>query len=711
VNNDTIDLFGPAESRELNNGPSKINSIEKAEKKEAAKESAKKRVRELTELINKCDYEYYTLNKPSITDFEYDGLMRELAGLEKAYPELKLANSPAEKVSGTGQKIFGQIKHDVPMYSLSNSYNVGDLYEFETRALKDLAYSNITELEYCVELKFDGLSMSLRYEDGILKYAATRGNGKIGEDVTENIKTIKEVPRVLPKKCNITVRGEVYMNRKVFAELNNLREQAGEDVFANPRNAAAGSVRQLDSKITAERQLNIFLYNIAGTPELYNEEKNIYEPLKFQTHSESLDFLKGLGFSVCDEFRIINGMANVINHINEWDIKRHDLNYDTDGMVIKVNDLSFQDTLGFTAKSPRFAVAYKFAPERAETIIESIDIQVGKMGTLTPVANLKPVQLSGSTISRASLHNADEIAAKDIRVGDSVLIEKAGEIIPQVIEVIFSKRPQGSEPFKMPDKCPVCNSPVRKNEGETAVKCVSISCRAQLIRKTEYFVSKSALNIEGFGEKIVETVVNCNMINDMSDILNLSVIDLMKLPRFGEKLAEKLAREIELKKKTTFQKFITALQVPFVGETTAGALAKHFKTPDKLMNASVEEYLSVNEIGEKIANSLKLFFENEQNRIIIDKIFKYGLVIESESGVENLSDKLAGKTFVLTGTLPISREEAEKIIEANGGYASGSVSKKTTYVLAGEEAGSKLEKARKLGVAIINYDEFLGLLS
>ena len=390
--NDTIDLFDRAESRELNNEPSKINRIETAEKKEAAAEAVKNRIRELTDLINKCDYEYYTLNKPSITDFEYDSLMKELAGLEKTYPELKLADSPAEKVSGATQKIFKQIKHDIPMFSLANSYNVGDLHEFETRALKDLAYTNINEIEYCVELKFDGLSMSLKYEAGILKYAATRGNGKIGEDVTENIKTIKDVPRVLSKKCNITVRGEVYMNRKVFAELNNLREQTGDDVFANPRNAAAGSVRQLDSKITAERQLNIFLYNIAGTPELYNEEKNIFEPVKFRTHSESLEFLKDLGFSVCDEFRVINGMANVINHINEWDGKRHDLNYDTDGMVIKINDLNFQEILGFTAKSPRFAVAYKFAPERAETIIESIDIQVGKMGTLTPVANLKPVQ-------------------------------------------------------------------------------------------------------------------------------------------------------------------------------------------------------------------------------------------------------------------------------------------------------------------------------
>ncbi len=668
-----------------------------------------KRIEELTELINRSDHAYYILHQPFIPDFEYDKLLKELEELEERCPEFKRADSPTCRVAGETQKLFKDVAHAVPMLSLANSYNIGDLYDFETRVMKDLSITDPKEIEYCVELKFDGLSMSLIYEKGIFLKAATRGNGKVGEDVTHNIVTIKTIPFKLAENIDITVRGEVYMPHKVFAELNEARETMGEAVFANPRNAAAGSVRQLDPKITESRKLDIFLYNVAAAPKIYDGLGTALEK-KFSKHSESLEYIAALGFPVCEHYKVICGMEDVIKHINAWDEKRHKLAYDTDGMVVKVNNLEFYERLGFTAKSPKFAVAYKFAPERAETIVESIDIQVGKMGNLTPVANLKPVMLSGTKISRASLHNADEIAAKDIRIGDHVLIEKAGEIIPQVIEVVMAKRKAGSVPFKMPEKCPVCGSDAVKNEGEVALKCVSISCKAQLIRKISYFVSKHALDMEGFGEKIVELIVSQGAAEDMADALKLTAEDLLKLPRFAERSAAKLAAEIASKKKTSLARFITSLQIPFVGETTASALAAHFKSFEKFSSATEEDYLLVNEVGGKIAASIRKFLNNGINLKVIDKMFANGLEIITAEKVAAVSEKLAGKTFVLTGTLPVGRDEAEKLIEANGGHSSASISKKTSYLLCGESAGSKLEKAEKLGVPVINYEEFLKLI-
>ncbi|HNY11578.1 MAG TPA: NAD-dependent DNA ligase LigA [Candidatus Wallbacteria bacterium] len=669
-----------------------------------------KRIAELTELINRCDHAYYILHQPLIPDFEYDKKLKELEELEGIYPNLKRNDSPTGHVAGGTQKLFKEVRHEVPMLSLSNSYNIGDLYDFETRVMKDLSITDPKDVEYCVELKFDGLSMSLIYEKGMLIKAATRGDGKIGEDVTQNVITIKTIPLKLAESIDITVRGEVYMPHKVFAELNETRETMGEAVFANPRNAAAGSIRQLDPKITGSRKLDIFLYNVASTPKIYNKSGEA-RPEIFSKHSESLKFIEALGFPVCEHCAVIRGMEDVIKHINEWDEKRHKLSYDTDGMVIKVNNLGFYERLGFTAKSPKFAVAYKFAPERAETVIESIDIQVGKMGTLTPVANLKPVSLSGTKIARASLHNADEIAAKDIRVGDHVIIEKAGEIIPQVVEVVMAKRQPDSLPFKMPEKCPVCGSDAVKNEGEAALKCVSISCKAQLIRKISFFVSKHALDIEGFGEKIVETVVSQGAAEDMADILRMTPEDFLKLPRFAEKSAAKLAAEIAAKKKTSLARFITALQIPFVGETTAGALASHFKNFEKFKSATSEDYLLVNEVGEKIAASICRFFDNEINLKTIKKMFDNGLEIIAAENVTAVSEKLSGKTFVITGTLPVGRDEAEKLIEANGGHSSSSISKKTSYLLCGENAGSKLDKAEKLGVPVINFEKLLELIA
>lgn len=682
----------------------------------AAAETPEQKINRLTELINRCDYEYYTLNRPSVSDLEYDRAMAELAKLEAEFPHLKKNGSPTGRVSGTPAREFSQITHETRMFSLANSYGVEDLMDFETRILKDLNTNRRPEevlapedIDYCVELKFDGASISIKYERGVFKSAATRGDGRTGEDVTSNVATIKQVPLRLAFDCDVTVRGEIYMPRDVFAQLNASREEAGEAVFANPRNAAAGSLRQLDPAVTASRKLNIFLYGIAGTVTLYDREGDKSEK-RFETHSESLKFLAEAGLRVSENYSVIKGMAGVVAHIEKWNELRHSLNYDTDGMVVKLDSLAFQNSLGHTAKSPRFAMAYKYAPERAETVIESIQIQVGKMGTLTPVANLRPVTLSGTRISRASLHNADEIAQKDIREGDTVIIEKAGEIIPQVVEVMQSRRPADSKEFVMPSTCPACGAAACRNEGEAAWRCVSLSCPAQLIRKAEFFASKHALDLEGFGGKIIETLVEHKLIEDMAGILKLQSEDFLRLPRFKDKLAAKLAGEIQKKKNTTLNRFITALQIPFVGETTAAALAAHFKSFDRLLAATAEDLLLVNEIGEKIASSIRRFFGEEKNMKIIEMLFENGLKIEAVSSVTAASEKLKNKSFVITGTLPVPRSAVEELIEANGGSNSSSVSKKTSFVLAGDSPGSKYDKAVKLGVAVIGYEDLLKML-
>lgn len=680
-------------------------------------EDAGARIRRLVEFIARCDHEYYVLNRPSVSDLEYDRAMAELERLEKEHPEFALPGSPTGRVSGAPAKEFRQVAHETPMLSLANSYGIGDLRDFETRILKELNIGRspgdeiaAADVEYCVELKFDGASISLAYERGVLKFAATRGDGRTGEDVTANVMTIRQVPLRLAIDCDAVVRGEIFMPRKVFAALNAAREEAGEPVFANPRNAAAGALRQLDPKVTASRGLNIFLYSVARTPVIYGDDGAGREAA-FATHSESLDFLARAGLRVSENYAVVRGMDAVIAHIEKWESLRRALDYDTDGMVVKVNSLALQAALGHTAKSPRFAIAYKYAPERAETVIESIQVQVGKTGTLTPVANFRPVTLSGTRISRASLHNADEIKEKDIREGDFVMIEKAGEIIPQVVEVLKDRRGPGSKEFVMPSECPACGSKAVRNDGEAAWRCVSLSCPAQLIRKAEYFASKRALDFEGFGEKVVETLVEHGLLADMADLLALKREDFLKLPRFKEKLAAKLAGEIEKKKKTSLARFLTALQIPFVGETTAAALAAHFKTFEKIAAASVEDFLQVGEIGEKIASSLARFFADERNAAVINKIFAAGLEIEPGARVERASERLAGRSFVITGTLPVPRAAAEELIESHGGANSSSVSKKTSFVVAGDSPGSKYDKAVKLGVPVISYEELLGMLA
>lgn len=680
-----------------------------------AASAAAERIRSLTEFIARCDHEYYVLNRPSASDIEYDRAMAELEKLENEHPGLKMPGSPTGRVSGSPAKEFRQITHETPMLSLANSYGIEDLRDFETRILKDLNTNRgpsdsikPEEIQYCVELKFDGASISLTYERGVLKSAATRGDGRTGEDVTANVSTIKQVPLRLALDCDAVVRGEIFMPRGVFAALNAAREEAGEAVFANPRNAAAGALRQLDSKVTAGRGLNIFLYNLAKPPMVYENGRG--RETAFETHSASLEFIGSLGMRVSENFSVLLGMDAVIAHIEKWESLRRSLDYDTDGMVVKVDNLAWQASLGFTAKSPRFAMAYKYAPERAETVIESIRIQVGKTGTLTPVANFTPVTLSGTRIARASLHNADEIQAKDIRENDHVIIEKAGEIIPQVVEVIVSRRGPDSKEFTMPSECPACGSPAVRNEGEAAWRCVSLSCPAQLIRKAEYFASKRALDFEGFGEKVIETLVEHRLIGDMADLLKLRYEDFLKLPRFKEKMASKLAFEIEKKKNTTLNRFITALQIPFVGETTAASLAAHFKSFEKIAASSPEDFLAVGDIGEKIAASLARFFSDEKNAGIINKIFEAGLRIETISSVRAESDRLANRSFVITGTLAAPRAAVEELIEAHGGSNAPGVSKKTSFVVAGDSPGSKYDKAVKLGVPVITYEELLKMI-
>lgn len=689
---------------------------EKTPGRSAAAAAAAERIKSLVELVNKYDYQYYVLDSPSVSDLEYDRAMAELAGLEKSYPELKLPDSPTARVSGSAAKEFGQITHEIQMLSLSNSYSTGELIDFETRILKELNANRPAgellepeDIQYCVEQKIDGVSISLIYERGILKSAATRGDGRTGEDVTANVITIKQVPLRLANDCDLIARGEIYMPRAVFGALNAAREEEGGQVFANPRNAAAGSLRQLDPGVTAARKLNIFIYNIARPPVIH-EPHGAPRDIEFESHSQSLEFLIKSGFAVSPDYAVLNGMAEVVSHIQKWDKLRHKLNYDTDGMVVKINNLAYQQALGFTARSPRFAMAYKYAPQRAETVIESIQIQVGKMGTLTPVANLRPVVLGGTKIARASLHNADEIKSKDIREGDWVFIEKAGEIIPQVVEVITARRGPDSKEFVMPLNCPACGSAAVRNEGQAACRCICLSCPAQLIRKAAYFASKHALDLEGFGEKIIETLVENKLIGDMADILNLKYEDFLKLPRFKDKLASKLALEIETKKNTTLNRFIASLQIPFVGETTASALAAHFKTFDRLAAADIEQLLMVDEIGEKIAASLVRFFKDETNVNIINKIFACGLKIEAISSVDKTSDRLKNKSFVITGTLPAPRAAVEELIESHGGTSASSVSKKTSYLIAGEAPGSKYDKAIKLGVEVIAYADLLKMI-
>lgn len=655
----------------------------------------------LIEELLEHDRRYYDENKPVISDYEYDLLVKEAEAFEKKHPDLALPNSPTQKrVSEALTEGFKQGEHVTPMLSLANTYSQDELQSFIDRVHKLLEKKDVL---FSAELKIDGTAISVRYENGVLKRALTRGNGRVGDDVTANIKTIQTLPLKLtpPFPATLEIRGEVFMNLKTFSELNNEREEEGLEPWANPRNAAAGSLKLLDPKEVMQRKLNAFFYGIA--------EPDGFARSQFEVHT----LLKKFGIPVCAEehFAKCRNLADIIAFADRIQKERSKLPFEIDGIVIKVDDLSYHKLLGVTGKSPRYATAYKFAPEQAYTRINDITVQVGRTGVLTPVAELQPVHLAGSTISRATLHNQDEIHRKDIRIHDWVVIEKGGDVIPKVVKVDFSKRPNDSKPWTMPRNCPVCSKPVHHEEGEVAVRCINRHCPAQKLRQIIFFAGKNAMDIEHMGEKVVEQLVAKGLVKRLSDIYKLQDHDLAKLDGFKEKSIENLRKSIEASKKCTLARFIMALGIKHVGSETAELLAEYALSLNKLIKLTKEELLDLEGVGEKVANSVLEFFDDPHNLAEIELLLSYGVTPEKSSVKRIQGHAFAGKTFVLTGSLEnYSRDEASTLIKERGGKISSSVSKNTDFVLAGSEPGSKYDKAKKLHVVILSESEFQKML-
>ncbi len=667
------------------------------------KEEAKKRIEELRKEINYHNYRYYVLNDPIISDAEYDRLFKELVELEERFPEFIEPTSPTQRVGHEPVSGFPEVIHRMPMLSLSNAFNREDLINFHTRIQKLLPNEKI---EYVVEPKIDGLGVALTYENGVLIRGATRGDGYRGEDVTHNIKTIKSIPLVLinPKYPNLEVYGEVYMPIRVFKELNREREKNGEPLFANPRNAAAGSLRQLDPRITAKRRLDSFMYR-ATFPDM--------EIPPFETHMEVLSYLKEVGFRVNPHIRLFGSIEDAINYCEKWKEKREELDYEIDGMVIKVNSLRQREVLGFTARSPRWAIAFKFPTTQATTRVLDIIVQVGRTGALTPVALLEPVEIDGSIVKRATLHNEDEIKRKDIRIGDRVLVEKKGAVIPEIVKVIKEVRTGNERIFVMPERCPVCGAKVVRPPGEVVRRCIAgMSCPAQLKGSLKHFASRDAMNIEGLGEKLIDKLVDDGFVKDVADLYYLDREKLIKLERMGEKSVDNLLEEIEKSKQNDLYRLLYALGIRFVGLKTAQIIASHFSSLHEVMKAKVEDLLSIPEIGPKTAESIVEFFEEENNLKVIEKLEKAGVNTKRLSDEKEIKDNpFKGAKIVFTGTLSkYTRDEAREIVENMGAEVSNSVSKKTTYVVVGENPGSKYEKAKKLGVKILDEEEFLKIV-
>lgn len=653
------------------------------------------RINFLKNEINRHNYLYYVEENPSLSDFEYDELFRELQKLEAENPLLVSPDSPTQRVGSVSVK-FEQHKHKYRLYSLDNSNNYEELEKWYERITKEIG----EDVELVCELKIDGLAMALTYENGVFTLGVTRGDGIVGENITNNLRAIKSIPLKLTDAVNIDVRGEVYMPKSSFEKLNEENLKNGEKIFANPRNAASGSVRQLDSSITAKRDLSMFCYGA------------IFEGNGTKTHFDSITKLKELGFKTNPNIKVVKNIQEAIQYCQEWETKRFDLDYATDGVVIKVNSLAYQEELGFTSRAPKWATAFKFPPEEVNTKLLDIEINVGKTGAVTPVAILEPVQLAGSTVSRASLHNFDEIKRLDIRIGDTVLIKKAAEIIPKVIKINEEARPAGLSEFIPPSECPVCNTPLETREGEVNLYCPnSMFCPAQLKAKIEYWVSKEAMDIDFVGPSIIEQLFAKNMIKSPADLYTLSQQDFMQLDLIQEKSAFNIFHSIQKSKNPTLARFLTALSIRHVGKETAQILASHFKTLEAISNAQVEELAQVEGIGEKIAQNIYEFFHNEISLNFLAQLKQNGVEPNNEI-FEAKSDVLAGKTFVLTGTLQnMTRDEASEKIKLLGGKTASSVSKNTSYVIAGESAGSKLTKAQNLGVIILSEDDFLNLIN
>ena len=653
----------------------------------------KEKMDELVALLNEANHRYYELDKPEMPDFEYDRLLRELENLEAEHPELARVDSPTKRVGGKALSKFEKVLHPVPLMSLQDVFSMEELDDFLDKIVK--AYPGT---EFTVEPKVDGLSVALEYEDGIFVRGATRGDGVEGEDVTENLKTIKTIPLKLENApSRLIVRGEVFMPKKSFEQLNQRQEEEGKPLFANPRNAAAGSLRQLDPKIAAKRGLDILVFNV-----------QLAEGVVFSTHAESLDYLREFRFKVVP-YSLLSVVSEIHERVNAINENREMLTCDIDGAVIKVNDLAVREALGATAKFPRWAAAYKYPPEVKPTVVEDIVVQVGRTGVLTPKAVVKAVRLAGTTVTNATLHNQDFISERDIRIGDTVLIRKAGEIIPEILEVDVSKRPNNTQPYHLPITCPICGAPTQRDEDGAFLRCTGVACPAQLSRHIAHFVSRDAMDIEGLGSAIVEALIDRQLLKSPADIYALSLEDLKSLWQKGDTAAKKLLKAIEESKKQDLSRLIFALGIRQVGAKTGKVLATQFKSMDRLMSATVEELTEVPDVGEVTARSIADWFRSEQSLHMIQKLKTAG--VNMECAIRITDDRFAGKTFVLTGALTkFTREQATEQIERFGGKAAGSVSKKTSYVVVGENAGSKERKARELGIPILSEYEFLEMI-
>ncbi|MEX1267803.1 MAG: NAD-dependent DNA ligase LigA [Balneolaceae bacterium] len=654
---------------------------------------AVKRVEELRDLLNRANEAYYEEAMPFISDKEFDEALAELDRLEQEF-NLQTDDSPTQRVGGKPSSYFSNVVHPVPLLSLSNTYNEQELRDFDRRVRDRLGHA---DFHYAVEQKFDGASIRLRYENGVLVLGATRGDGIKGDDITRNIKTISEVPLSISEDAPdiLEIRGEAYMEKEAFIRMNEYRIEQGLQPFANPRNSTAGTLKMQDPREVARRPVKMFVFDLlldSDDPE--------------RTQASKMELLKELRFPVSDFFEVCSSVDEVLKIIEEWDEIRHGLPYETDGVVIKVNEERFRTDLGSTAKAPRWAIAYKFEAEQAATVIEAITLQVGRLGTITPVAELKPVLLAGTTVKRATLHNEDEILRKDIRPGDSVVVEKAGEIIPQVLSVLNPDRENRPEPFRMPEKCPACGEKLEKFEGEVAWRCVNLQCPPQVRERIKHFASRDAMDIEGLGEAVIDQLADENLISTYADLYHLEKQQLLPLERMAEKSAQNLIDAIEDSKKQPLDRVMYALGIRFVGKTVAKDLASHFKSIDALQQAEEQQMVEVDAIGPKIAESVYTFFRIDKNRELIDSLRKSGLTFKAEES-ELISSVLKDKKIVLTGTLQdFSRKEAAELIEKHGGATTSSISKNTDYVLAGDSAGSKLQKARELGIDILDENQF-----
>lgn len=681
---------------------------------ELTREQAQKRLAELRRLIEHHNYLYYVLDQPEISDAEYDALMRELLQLEERFPDLRTPDSPSMRVGAPPLEAFATHTHRQPMLSLGNAFGAEELREFDQRIKRFLGMPLDQRIEYVAELKIDGLAISLTYVDGVFVTGATRGDGFQGEDVTQNLRTIHAIPLRLRQPASapsslfdepavpipsfVEVRGEVYLTHDEFRRINEEREQTGEPTFANPRNAAAGSVRQLDPRITARRRLSLFAYGIGAI-----------QGASFDAHWQILQTLKAWGFPVNPHARICSGIEEVAAFCEQWTAQRGELNYDVDGVVVKVNSLLMQQDLGYVQRSPRWAIAYKFPAQQARTRILEVRWQVGRTGALTPVAVMEPVEVGGVTVSRATLHNEDEIARKGVMVGDVVMIQRAGDVIPEVVSVVEEERDGDEQPIVRPQTCPECGAPVEKPAGEAVARCVNLACPAQIVERIRHFTSRNAMNIEGFGDKWVQRLFEEGIIRDPADLYYLKKEDLLPLERMGEKLAENLLNSVERSKQVPLSRFIYALGIRQVGERAAQLLAEYLGSLDVLMNATEEQLLQIPEVGPATAREIVEFFRREENHRVIQKMLDAGVTPIAER--QKRSDAFAGLTFVFTGALQrFTREEAEVLVRELGGKASGSVSRQTSYVVVGESPGSKYQRALQLGVPVLTEEEFLRMV-